>query len=243
MPTYDLGGELTGWDLEGFHSGGDTELWKRLGAHETTVYDHDSGERIPGTRFAVWAPNAQNVQVIGDFNYWSGDDMIQIPGSGRVVSVHRSPRHRHPVQVQHPGRLTACGARRSTRWRSFSEMAAGRTPASCTSRKYRLGTTTHGWPSGPPTWPATPSPISRSTRCTSAAWRRGKTYLELADELVEYVTWQGFTHVELMPVAEHPFEPTWGYQVTDYFAPTSRLGVPDELPVPRSTASTRPASA
>ena len=82
MPTYDLGGELTGWDLEGFHSGGDTELWKRLGAHTTTVYDHDTKTRIPGVRFAVWAPNAQRVQVIGDFNYWSGDDMVRIPGSG-----------------------------------------------------------------------------------------------------------------------------------------------------------------
>jgi hypothetical protein len=103
MPTYDLGGELTGWDLEGFHSGGDTELWKRLGAHETSVFDHDSGERIHGTRFAVWAPNAQNVQVIGDFNFWSGDDMILIPGSGVWSRFIEARRHRHPVQVPHPG--------------------------------------------------------------------------------------------------------------------------------------------
>ena len=66
-------------------------------------------------------------------------------------------------------------------------------------------------------------------RVALGSWRRGKTYLELADELVEYVTWQGFTHVELMPVTEHPFEPSWGYQVTNYFAPMSRLGRPDEF--------------
>ena len=74
------------------------------------------------------------------------------------------------------------------------------------------------------------------------SWRKGKTYLELADELVEYVSWQGFTHVELMPVTEHPFEPSWGYQVTSYFAPQSRLGRPDEFRhlVDRCT---RPASA
>ena len=124
MPTYDLGGELTGWDLEGFHSGGDTELWKRLGAHETSVYDHDSGERITGTRFSVWAPNAQNVQVIGDFNFWSGDDMIHIPGSGvwsRVIEA-RGTGTLYKFRIQGPDGV----------WREkvdpmaqFSEMAPG----------------------------------------------------------------------------------------------------------------------
>jgi 1,4-alpha-glucan branching enzyme len=61
------------------------------------------------------------------------------------------------------------------------------------------------------------------------SWRKGKTYLELSEELVEYVKWAGFTHVEFMPVTEHPFEPSWGYQVTNYFAPESRLGRPDEF--------------
>ncbi|MDR0991166.1 MAG: hypothetical protein LBL92_07405, partial [Propionibacteriaceae bacterium] len=63
MATYDLGGELMGRDMEGFHGGGDTEVWKRLGAHVTTVYDYDTGDRIPGVRFSVWAPNAQRVLV------------------------------------------------------------------------------------------------------------------------------------------------------------------------------------
>ena len=79
--AHDIAGGITGWDLEGFHTGGDTEVWKRLGAHVVTVHDDERGE-LSGVRFTVWAPNAQAVQVIGDFNWWTGDAMTLIPGSG-----------------------------------------------------------------------------------------------------------------------------------------------------------------
>ena len=79
--AHDIAGGLTGWDLEGFHTGGDTELWKRLGAHIVTVHDDERGD-LEGVRFSVWAPNAQAVQIIGDFNWWTGDAMSLIPGSG-----------------------------------------------------------------------------------------------------------------------------------------------------------------
>ena len=69
--AFDPSGELTGWDLTGFHEGHDTECWKRLGAHEMTITDTERGP-ILGTRFSVWAPNAQAVRLIGDFNYWNG---------------------------------------------------------------------------------------------------------------------------------------------------------------------------
>jgi 1,4-alpha-glucan branching enzyme len=224
MPTYDLGGELTGWDLEGFHDGGDTELWKRLGAHETTVYDSDSGERIPGTRFAVWAPNAQRVQVIGDFNFWSGDDMILLPGSGvwsRFIE-QRGTGTLYKFRIQGPDGV----------WREkvdpmaqFSEAAPG-TASIVYQSKYIWAD--DEWMTKRASWQAYASPIS-VYELHLGGWRRGKTYLELAEELVEYVTWQGYTHVEFMPLAEHPFEPSWGYQVTGYFSPTSRFGRPDEL--------------
>ena len=65
----------------GFHSGGDTELWKRLGSHKVTLHDEERGE-VTGTRFAVWAPNAQAVRLNADFNWWTGDSMSLVPGSG-----------------------------------------------------------------------------------------------------------------------------------------------------------------
>ena len=74
-------GNLTGRDLEGFHTGGDTEAWRRLGSHVVEVQDPTRGA-LRGTRFAVWAPNARRVQVMGDFNWWQGDDMELVPGSG-----------------------------------------------------------------------------------------------------------------------------------------------------------------
>ena len=79
--AHDPFGGLTGWDLEGFHNGGDTELWKRLGSHVVTLQDDERGE-VTGTRFAVWAPNAQEVRINADFNWWTGDAMQLIPGTG-----------------------------------------------------------------------------------------------------------------------------------------------------------------
>ena len=79
--AHDVAGGLTGWDLEGFHNGGDTECWRRLGSHEVTIFDDERGE-IHGTRFAVWAPNAHDVRLNADFNWWTGDQMHRVPGSG-----------------------------------------------------------------------------------------------------------------------------------------------------------------
>ncbi|WP_084634954.1 1,4-alpha-glucan branching protein GlgB [Propionicicella superfundia] len=221
--AHDLAGGLTGWDLEGFHNGGDTECWRRLGAHRVTVWDDDRGS-ISGTRFAVWAPNARQVRVNADFNWWTGDQMELIAGSGVwglfVEGVGDGALYKFSIQDQ------------NGEWHEkvdpmafFAEQAPSNASIVYTSR--------YAW--GDDDWmrrraEATPhaSPMS-VYEVHLGSWKRGKTYLELAEELVEYVTYMGYTHVELLPVTEHPFEPSWGYQVTNYFAPQSRLGRPDEF--------------
>ncbi len=221
--AHDSFGGLNGWDLEGFHSGGDTELWKRLGAHVVTIHDEERGE-VTGTRFAVWAPNAREVRINADFNWWTGDAMHLVPGSGVwalfVEGVGDGTLYKYNI-------LGADGV-----WREkvdpmafFAEQAPANSSIVYTSK---MGWGDDEWMEARKTKNYQNEPMS-IYEVHLGSWRKGKTYLELADELVEYVTWQGYTHVEFMPITEHPFEPSWGYQVTNYFAPQSRLGKPDEL--------------
>jgi 1,4-alpha-glucan branching enzyme len=221
--THDLAGGLTGWDLEGFHSGGDTECWRRLGAHQVTVWDDERGE-ISGTRFAVWAPNARQVRLNADFNWWTGDQMELIPGSGIwglfVEGVGDGALYKYSIQDQHG------------EWHEkvdpmafFAEQAPSNASIVYTS-KYLWSDDAWMTRRAKATPHAEPMSVYE---VHLGSWRKGKTYLDLADELVAYVTDMGYTHVELLPVTEHPFEPSWGYQVTNYFAPESRLGRPDDF--------------
>ncbi|OYN86579.1 1,4-alpha-glucan branching enzyme [Parenemella sanctibonifatiensis] len=211
---------ITGWDLEGFHTGGDTEVWRRLGARVTTV------DGVAGTSFTVWAPNAREVHVKGNFNDWDGSrtPMKLIPGTGVwgvfAPGVASGEVYKFAVHC-------ADGV-----WRDKADpMAAFAESAPATgSIVYE---STYDW--GDDEWleqraAARPHAEPMSIyEVHLGSWRPGLTYLELADQLTEYVTWQGYTHVEFMPVAEHPYVPSWGYQVTGYFAPQSRLGTPDEF--------------
>ena len=221
--AHDIAGGLTGWDLEGFHNGGDTECWRRLGSHVVTVTDDERGE-IRGTRFAVWAPNAKAVRVNADFNGWTGDAMSLVPGSGVwalfVEGVGEGTLYKFNI----------LGA--DDVWQEkVDPMAqfAERAPANASivyESRYVWGD--DQWLAERAARVPHESPMS-IYELHLGSWRKGRTYLDLADELVEYVTRMGFTHVEFMPVSEHPLEASWGYQVTNYFAPMSRLGRPDEL--------------
>ena len=221
--AHDEFGGLTGWDLEGFHSGGDTEVWKRLGSHVVTIDDDERGP-ITGTRFAVWAPNAQAVEVISDFNWWTGDRMRLIPGSGVwgtfVEGVDEGTLYKFRIQDQ-----WGTWHEKVDTMARYSEQAP---------QNASIVTETHyewnddEWIARREASRAHAEPMS-VYEVHLGGWRHGLSYRELADQLVSYVTWQGYTHVEFMPLAEHPFAPSWGYQVTGYFSPTSRYGSPDDL--------------
>ncbi|MGA4507334.1 1,4-alpha-glucan branching protein GlgB [Propionibacteriaceae bacterium G1746] len=221
--AFDFHGDLRGWDLEGFHQGGDTELWKRLGAHRVTIQDDERGS-VDGVRFTVWAPNARQVQVVGDFNWWTGDEMSLIPGSGVwgrfIEGLDDGTLYKFRIETA-DGRWIE----KTDPMGQFFEQAPNNGGIVYTSRYLWSD---DEWIARRSTAQAHAEPMS-IYEVHLGGWRRGLSYLELAEQLVDYVKWQGYTHVELMPVAEFPFEGSWGYQGTGYFAPTSRFGKPDDF--------------
>jgi len=221
--AYDRLGGITGTDLEGFHGGGDTECWRRLGSHVVTLDDAAAGP-ASGTRFVVWAPNAVRVQVIADFNWWTGDDMRRVPGTGCwalwVEGVGEGTRYKY--KLQH-----ADGT-----WQEKADPMARACeipPAHASivhESHYAWGD--DAWLAARPTVDLYHSQMS-VYEVHLGSWRAGLTYRELAEQLPEYAAWMGYTHVELMPITAFPFDGSWGYQVTGYFAADSRLGDPDDL--------------
>ncbi|NLA29433.1 MAG: 1,4-alpha-glucan branching protein GlgB [Propionibacterium sp.] len=222
---HDKFGNLTGWDLEGFHSGGDTEAWRRLGSHVVTVHDDERGD-LSGTRFAVWAPNAQRVQVMGDFNWWQGDDMEFVPGTGVWAlwkeGVGAGTQYKYKIQHQ-----DGSWQEKADPYARFADVPPGNASIVWES-EYEWAETEQDWLTKRAETNVYESQMS-IYEVHLGSWRKGLTYLELAEQLPQYAKWQGYTHVELMPVMAHPFPGSWGYQVTGYFAPDARLGTPDDF--------------
>ncbi len=208
-----------------FGQGQDLRLFEFLGAHP-----------VPGklaTRFAVWAPNAQEVSVIGDFNGWRPGDHALEPdpkGSGiwltEVAGVGVGQRYRFDVV----SRFNGYRVRKADPVGFFQESAPGTASIVC-DLSYSWGD--HQWMASRHQATQLDSPIS-IYEVHLGSWRRGRenqllTYRDLAPWLIQHVTQLGFTHVEFLPVMEHPFYGSWGYQVTGYFAPTSRYGAPEDF--------------
>ncbi|MFB4277336.1 MULTISPECIES: 1,4-alpha-glucan branching protein GlgB [unclassified Nonomuraea] len=207
-------------DLHLIGEGRHERLWEALGAR---VMEH---EDVQGTAFAVWAPNARGIRVVGDFNHWDGTayPMRSLGRSGVwelfVPGLGAGQRYKYQV-------LGADGV-----WRDKADPMARRTEVPPMTASV-IDKSDYSWQDD--AWMVERREQQPQTGPMSVyevhlgSWRPGLSYVELADELSEYVADMGFTHVELLPVAEHPFGGSWGYQVTSYYAPTARFGTPDEF--------------
>jgi len=212
-------GEL---DLYLITEGRHEQLWKALGAH---VRRDDSNELL-GTAFSVWAPNAQAVSLIGDHNFWDKNThkMVRIGSSGIweifIPDIGVGTRYKFAV----------CGI--DGRWVDHADPMSRATEippltASIVEESNYVWSDSE-WLSTRREFEPWRSPVS-VYEVHLGSWKLGLSYRELAIELVDYVRAQGFTHVEFLPVTEHPYGPSWGYQVTSFFAPTSRFGSPDDF--------------
>jgi 1,4-alpha-glucan branching enzyme len=215
------------FDLHLIGEGRHEELYERLGSH---VIEH---EGVRGTAFAVWAPAARAVSVVGDFNSWDGRlHAMRSMGPGGIWELFLpgvSPGARYKFEL-----LTQDGDLRLKADPYAQEAEAPPNTASVvTESQHRWGDA--DWLARRATFEPLGQPMS-IYEVHLGSWRRNPhegerplTYTELADELSAYATDMRFTHVQLMPVMAHPFSGSWGYQVTGYFAPAARWGKPDEL--------------
>ncbi|MBS7787096.1 1,4-alpha-glucan branching protein GlgB [Flavobacterium sp. CYK-55] len=218
---------FTDFDIELFKAGKHFKLYEKFGAHLTEV------NGVQGVYFAVWAPSARSVSVVGDFNYWmQGEHPLYVRWDssgiweGFIPGVDKGTKYKYKIQsnnrdiitekadpfawyCEHPPQTASIVWDLDYRWKDQKWLEARKTQNQL-NRPHSVYEVHLG------------------------SWRRnseGKflTYLELADELTAYVKEMGFTHVEFMPVMEYPYDPSWGYQLVGYYAPTSRFGKPQDF--------------
>ena len=219
---------FTEFDIHLFQAGKHYRLYEKFGSHITTV------DGIKGTYFAVWAPSAKSVAVIGDFNFWlEGEHHLNVrwDGSGIwegfIPEVSKGSIYKYKIRssnndittekadpfarrCEHPPKTASVVWEDEYAWKDKKWMK---------NRKKNN---------------ALDAPFS-VYEVHLGSWKkqieenRFLSYRELAEELVDYVEEMNFTHVEFMPIMEYPYDPSWGYQLTGYFAPTSRFGYPDEF--------------
>ncbi|NNL00375.1 MAG: 1,4-alpha-glucan branching enzyme, partial [Xanthomonadales bacterium] len=221
--AYRFPSALGDLDLYLMGQGSHRDIFRKLGAHPATLLG------VRGTVFAVWAPNASRVSVIGEFNDWDGRRHVMRlhPGNGLweifIPAVGHGAKYKFEMLDKH-GELLPF---KSDPLGQFHEAPPGNASVIYQSR-YRWQD--EKWAAGKPVEPGMDEAIS-IYEVHLGSWQRGDnnrflTYRELADKLVSYVREMNFTHVELMPVTEHPFDGSWGYQPIGMYAPTQRFGEP-----------------
>jgi 1,4-alpha-glucan branching enzyme len=218
---------FTDFDINLFKAGKHFQLHEKLGAHLTEV------NGVKGVYFAVWAPSAKTVSVVGDFNYWvQGEHQLNVrwDGSGIwegfIPNIDKGSAYKYKIQSNNNDIITE----KADPFSLYCEH-----PPMTASKVWDLD---YKWKDTK--WMKSRAETNTLDKPHSVyevhlgSWKRnaeGKflTYLELADQLVAYVKETGFTHVEFMPVMEYPYDPSWGYQLVGYFAPTSRFGKPQDF--------------
>ncbi|WP_394824430.1 1,4-alpha-glucan branching protein GlgB [Pendulispora albinea] len=215
---------LTHLDFEGFNQGADARAYEKLGSHFIDG----------GVSFAVWAPEAERVSVIGDFNGWRADaSPLHRVGDtgvwhGVVTGAHPGQTYKYRIVSRHQARVLE-----KADPYAFLQEVPPKTASVLTRPTYAWRDEI--WMKGRQDWQALVAPIS-IYELHLGSWKRvpeegfrSLNYREIAPQLAEYVKKMGFTHVELMPVMEHPFFGSWGYLVTGYFAPSHRYGTPEDF--------------
>ena len=220
---------FTDFDIDLFKAGKHFRLYEKLGAHLVEV------DGVKGVYFAVWAPSARSVSVVGDFNYWiQGEHQLNVRWDssgiweGFIPGLEKGTTYKYKIQSNNGGIITE----KADPFALYCEH-----PPHTASVIWDLN---YDWKDK--NWMETRIEHNGLDKPYSVyevhlgSWKRnaeGKflTYLELATELVNYVKETGFTHVEFMPIMEYPYDPSWGYQLVGYFAPTSRFGKPQDFMV------------
>ena len=212
-----------------FGQGTHYEIYKKMGAHKVK-----SGRKT-GVYFAVWAPHAKRVSVVGDFNDWdtTADIMTREEPLGIytlfVPGVEEGMLYKYCIETQNGDLLF-----KADPFANYAEMRPG--TASRVTDISNLKWTDNTWMENRKTWNQDENPVS-IYEVHIGSWRRRPgaedegfyNYRQFAREITEYVKEMGYTHIELIGIAEHPFDGSWGYQVTGYYAPTARYGTPEDF--------------
>ncbi|WP_127471080.1 1,4-alpha-glucan branching protein GlgB [Thiomicrorhabdus aquaedulcis] len=216
-------GEL---DLHLFSQGQHWNLYDVLGAHPKVI------DGISGVQFAVWAPSAERVSVIGDFNAWHGlrHPMRVNGGSGVwelfIPGLQAGDLYKFEIRNRHTGDCF-------TKVDPYAQAMEYRPATGCIVYESNYQWNDQAWSNHLKQFDWQKAPIN-IYEVHLGSWQRADdgsflNYRDIAHRLVEYVLWMGYTHIELLPVSEHPLDESWGYQTTGYFAPTSRFGTPDDF--------------
>lgn len=220
---------FTEFDINLFKSGKHYKLYEKFGSHITTV------NGVEGTYFSVWAPTAKQVSVVGDFNYWKeGEHLLNVRWDesgiweGFIPNIGKGSAYKYKIQSNNNGIVTE----KADPYARRCEHNPPNTASIVWEDDYSWKDSK--WMKSRKKKNALDAPYS-VYEVHLGSWKkqieesRFLSYVELADDLVKYVKDMNFTHVELMPIMEFPYDPSWGYQITGYFAPTSRFGYPEEF--------------